>query len=199
MKGLRIYSSLTVLIAITAGGCATHTGTGAGLGGLLGAGTGALIGSQTGDAGSGAVLGAGLGALSGGLIGAGLDENDRRNEARVAAATAQPAPPPMSVTDVVQMAHSGVNDNLIIGQIQTTNSAFHLQAGDITALSQQGVSDRVIQAMMDTSRRPAFRARPVVYERPVVYHPAPVYVMEPPPPPVRIGVGFTHVHPRRCW
>jgi hypothetical protein len=156
-----------------------------------------LIGSQTGDAGAGALLGAGLGAATGGLVGAGLDENDRRNEARVAAATAQPAPPPMTVHDVIQMTRSGVSESLIVSQIHSSNSVFHLQAADITALSQQGVNDRVIQAMMDTSRRPN-----VIRTRPVVYQPAPVYVVEPPPPPISIGFGYTFGRPRHrhhCW
>jgi surface antigen len=191
-------SALLLTGCLAATGCATHTETGAGLGGLIGAGTGALIGSQTGHAGTGALIGAGVGALSGGLIGAGQDEVDRKNAARVAAATARPAAPPMSIHDVVQMTKQGVSDDLIIAQIRNSGSVFVLQASDITALCQEGVSNRVIQAMMDTSRRPAV-VRPVVYERPVIVEPAPpVYVVEP-RPAVSVGFGYHYCRPRHCW
>jgi hypothetical protein len=48
MNSLRNIGSLAITALIAAGGCATHTETGAGVGSLIGAGTGALIGSQTG-------------------------------------------------------------------------------------------------------------------------------------------------------
>ena len=57
----------------------SKTNQGAVLGGLLGAGTGAILGNQMGHhAGAGTAIGAGLGALGGGLIGHGMEEQDRR-------------------------------------------------------------------------------------------------------------------------
>jgi surface antigen len=200
----KIY--LILISCVLVSGCATRAGSGALIGTGLGAAGGALVGSQKGNAGVGALVGGGLGALTGAVIGDGLDDVERRNEARIAAATAPPpvpAPPPMTIGDVIQMRDSGVSDDLIIAQIYQTNSHFTLSAADITALSQRGVSNRVIQAMMDTGR-----ARPVVaHPRPVVVHPRPVvvepvYVIErcPPPPCIGFGFGFHHHHHRRhCW
>jgi uncharacterized protein YcfJ len=56
----------------------SKTNQGAVMGGLLGAGTGAIIGNQTDHAGAGTAIGAGLGALAGGMIGHGMEEQDRR-------------------------------------------------------------------------------------------------------------------------
>jgi surface antigen len=207
MKRLRTFCVFAILSSLSACGCATHTGTGALGGAMLGAPAGALIGAQTGNAGEGALLGALFGTAAGGLIGAGMDENDRRNEVRhaheMAAIQAQNTPPPMSIYDVVNLARSGVSDDVIIAQIHSTRSVFILRADDITALHHSGVSNRVIQAMIDTgSRRPPAVVRPVVYERPVIVEPAPVYVYEP-PPRIHIGFGYhycrPYCRPRRCW
>ncbi len=191
MRNWLMHGLVAVLVSVASVGCATHTGTGALAGGGLGAATGALLGSATGDAGKGALLGAGLGAAAGGLIGAGQDENDQRNRERIAAATAQG---PVTVGDVVHMTRSGVREDTIVATIRSSNSAFHLTPADVTDLHNQGVSDRVIQAMLDSGRRPV-----VVRPRSVVYEPAPVYVVEP-PPRVSVGFGYYYGRPHRhCW
>src|SRR5262245_58302060 len=168
MRNWLIHGVVAAAASLAGVGCATHTGTGALAGGGLGAATGALIGSATGNAGKGAVLGAGLGAAAGGLVGAGQDEVDQRNRERIAAATAVPAQGPMNVGDVINMTRSGVREDTIVATIRSSNSVFYLTAADVTDLHNQGVSDRVIQAMLESSRRPVVRTRPVVYE------PAPV-------------------------
>ncbi len=189
MRNWTLHVVLAFLASLCSVGCATHTGTGALAGGGLGAATGALIGSATGDAGKGALLGAGLGAAAGGLVGAGQDEVDRKNRDRYAAATAQG---PVTVGDVVHMTHSGVREDTIVATIRSSNSVFHLTPADVTDLHNQGVSDRVIQAMLD-QRRVVVRPRPVVYEA------APVYVVEP-PPRVHVGFGYHYGRPHRhCW
>lgn len=184
---------LGILVCLTmVSGCATHAGTGAAAGGLLGAGTGAAIGSATGNAGAGALLGTGLGAIAGTLVGAGMDENDRRNQERIAAATAPPPTQPLSVADVVQMAQSGVGDEVVVSSIRSSRTVFNLSAADVVSLHQQGVSDRVIQEMLDNARRPAVAARPVYVE------PGPIYVVEP-RPRVHVGFGYGYCRPHPCW
>jgi hypothetical protein len=159
-------------------GCSSmsNTETGAGLGGLLGAGTGAAIGSATGHTGAGALIGAGVGALSGGLIGHGVDESERKAQL---AAAANPPRGPLGITDVVTMAQNHVTDDLIISQIRSTGSVFHLSANDTIWLKQNGVSDCVVKEMLASANRVPRR----------VYSAEPVYVVEP-PPPVSVGVGF---------
>jgi hypothetical protein len=169
------FGSVVVFLSVLMAGCSSMSNTekGAGAGGLIGAGTGALVGSATGHAGAGALIGGAVGALSGGLIGHGVDESERR------AAAANPPQGPLGITDVVQMAQSHVADNVIITQIRTTGSVFHLSSNDTIWLKQNGVSDVVITEMLASASRVPRR----------VYSAAPVYVVEE-PPPVSVGVGF---------
>jgi uncharacterized protein YcfJ len=73
------------VLALAASGCEnigtaaqSRTVQGGLLGSALGAGAGAIIGNQSGDTGKGAAIGAGLGALGGGLVGHGMEEQERR-------------------------------------------------------------------------------------------------------------------------
>jgi hypothetical protein len=180
-----------VALALSAPGCATMNNTEKGLlgGAALGGVGGALVGSAVGHPGAGAAIGAGLGGVGGGLIGNAVDKSEARQEARLAAAT---APGPLGLTDVAQMAQQHVSDDLIVGQIRATGAVYNLSATDVVWLKQNGVSDRVIQEMQLTARRPVGRVCPVpVYE--------PVYVLEPPPPALRVGFGYHHHHHHRCW
>lgn len=183
-----------LLPALLAGGCSSMNNTekGVAAGGAIGAGTGALIGSATGHTGAGALIGAGIGALSGGLIGNGVDESEKKQEARLAAAAQ--ARGPLGLTDVVQLAQSHVSDDVIISQIRTTGSVFRLSAQDTIWLKQNGVSDAVVQEMLATPNRYPRR----YYSEAPVYTTTPVYVVEQAPPPVAVGVGFGYTHVGRC-
>ncbi len=168
------YTWMFLLVPVV--GCATHEGTGAAVGGLLGAGTGAIIGQAAGNTGAGALLGAGVGALTGAAVGNAEDRKEHREAVIAASATSQG---PMSMNDVIKLTQSNVHESTIIKQIQTTRTVFQLTSDDVVSLKSYGVSDNVINAMLDSSRRPV---RPIIYERPVVIH---EYC---PPPPV--GIGF---------
>jgi hypothetical protein len=148
----------------------------------MGAGTGALIGKASGNAGAGALIGAGLGGLTGAAIGNAEDKRERREAVMMAGATSRG---PMSTNDVIQLTQSQVHESTIIAQIQASRTVFQLSTQDIVNLKSYGVTDNVINAMVDSARRPV-----KVIERPV-------YVVEPPPP---VGVSFGVVHHRhRCW
>jgi Glycine zipper len=185
MNPKRLKSAWMAAFFLTCG-CSSMSDTekGAGLGGLIGAGTGAVIGNATGHTGAGALIGAGVGAVSGGLIGHAVDEDKKQTDAKVAAAMAAQQGP-MGITDVVYLAQQHVSDDLIITQIRTTHSVFQLSANDTVWLKQQGVSDAVIQEMLATASRYPRR----VYSAAPVY-PQPIYVVDPAPPPVAVGVGF---------
>lgn len=179
-------------------GCASMSNTekGVGIGGLVGAGTGALMGAAVGHPGAGAAIGAGVGALGGGLMGHGVDQAEKRAEARAVAAVAHTRSP-LGITDVAQMAQQHTSDEIIINQIRTTGSVFQLSPTDITWLKANGVSDAVILEMQASATRVPKR----VYSATPVYAPAvyqPVYVVEPPPPPLTVGVGFGYGR-RCCW
>jgi hypothetical protein len=164
------------------GGCQSMSNTDKGVvaGGGLGAATGALIGSATHHTGAGAVLGGAVGAIAGGLTGSAIDNSERKQEARTAAAVAAASqPPPLSLEDVQKLSASGTRDDIIINQIRASGSQYRLTADQILWLQTYGVHDAVIREMQATAYRTP-RA---------VYTPAPVYVVEPAPAPV-VGVGF---------
>ena len=156
----------------------SHTENGALIGGGIGAGTGAIIGHALGHTGGGALIGAGAGALAGGLIGNSADKSDQR-----AAAAAQARQ--LGLTDVAQMSQQHISDAVIVGQIRSTGSVYRLSPTDIVWLKQNGVSDYVVNEMQAT----AYRYPGRVYTAAPVYTEG-VYVAEPPPPPVGVGVTF---------
>lgn len=176
----RILGALTLVPLTFLTGCSemSHTESGALGGGAIGAGTGAVIGHALGNTGAGALVGAGVGALSGGLIGNSADKAEAKAEARAIAAAQQRT---LGVTDVAQMVQQNVSEPIIISQIRTSPTPFNLSATDVIWLKQQNVSDNIIHEMQLTANR--------YYPRRV--YPAPVYVVEPPPPvSVGFGVGY---------
>lgn len=166
-----------MLLWIPVAGCATHEGTGAAVGGLMGAGAGAIIGKAAGNTGAGALLGAGAGALTGAAIG---NSEDRREHREAFMAANAPVGGPMSTADVIKLTQSNVAESTIIKQIQTTRTVFQLSPDDVVSLKSYGVSDNVINAMLDSGRRP----RQVIYERPVIIR---EYA---PPPPIGVGIHY---------
>lgn len=194
MRQKLLLASL-VLATLWTTGCAhmTPTERGMGVGGLLGAGTGALVGNAVGHTGAGALIGAGVGALSGGLVGNAVENAEHRGEVRGAAAASAALQQrgPLGLTDVVSLAQAGVSAPVIISQIRSTGSVYHLSSNDTIYLKQHGVPDPVITEMLATAAR---APRRVV--TPVPVYPAPIYqpVYVVPPPPVGIGVRFGHGH-----
>jgi hypothetical protein len=151
-------------------------------GGLVGAAAGNALAGK-GNRGAGTLVGAGVGALAGGLIGNSEDQKERSRE-RLAAAQAA-ANPPVMIPDIVRMTQSNVSDDNIIAQIRNSGSVYHLSPDDVTALHNQGVSDRVLRYMQDTAMRP-------VVVRQVYVEPAPVIVE--PQPTIGVGFGYTRVY-----
>jgi hypothetical protein len=184
MNKKRVISA-ALLPALLACGCSSlsHTENGALAGGAIGAGTGALIGNATGHTAGGALIGAGVGSLTGALIGNSADQTEKK----VAAAQAQSR---LEMGDVVRLVQAHVSDDIIINQIRTGGSVFHLSAEEVVWLKQNGVSDRVIAEMQATAARPhrVYSTTEVVTQ--------PVYVVDPHPAPV-VGVGFGYTQWRR--
>ena len=58
---------------------------------------------------------------------------------------------PMSVADVEALAKVGMNEDLIISQIRNSGSSYRLSATDIIALHNAGVSNKVIEYMINTA------------------------------------------------
>jgi hypothetical protein len=70
----------------------------------------------------------------------------------------RPAPPPppqyrvqpMGLPDIKMLAKSGVSDEVILSQIRNSHSVYRLNAADILDLKDAGVSEKVIDFMINT-------------------------------------------------
>ena len=138
---------LFLVLILALAGCesmGSKTKTGALAGGLIGAGAGGIIGHQTGSGGKGALIGAAIGALSGGLIGNSLDQTDKTALASNSNH--------LTIMSIVDMASKGAPDDVIINEIQRTNSTYNLTAEIIDYLKKNKVGDKVINYMLSTAK-----------------------------------------------
>ena len=138
-----------VAAAVLAAGCQgtkTHATEGALIGGVLGAAAGGIIGHQSHSDAQGAGIGAAVGAITGAIVGAQM-EKPGAGQAQQAAPAQQNNPSQMSIGQIVDLTKQGAHESVIIDKIRLTNSRFNLSADDIAHLRQQGVAQRVIDAM----------------------------------------------------
>jgi hypothetical protein len=61
-----------------------------------------------------------------------------------------PPPAPVSLADVISMTKAGLTDNEIIRRIDETRTVFRLGSDDVVRLRQEGVTDPVVNYMLDT-------------------------------------------------
>lgn len=153
-----------------------YTGTGALTGGAIGAASGALIGGR--HAGAGALIGGAIGAIAGSAIGSGMDEEQRERLRAQAPQTYVRVDQgqPLGLADIKAMAKAGVSDDVIISQIKNTHSAYRLSSADIIDLHNSGVSDRVVDFMINTQGSADAQTTTVVVQQ------------APPPPPAETVV-----------
>lgn len=137
-------AGLTVAGCITPQGRPDYTASGA----LAGGATGAIVGSMARNPGAGALVG----ALVGGLMGHGLDQEQEARLRVRAPQTLQRVEEsqPLRVVDVKSLAQAGINDDLIISQIRNSRTIYHLSTADIIDLKDSGVSEEVIDFMINT-------------------------------------------------
>src|SRR5476651_1392137 len=131
-------------------GTVDNTGSGALVGGTMGAFTGAVVGGR--NAGPGALIGAAAGMIAGGLIGHSMDQ---QQQAQLRAQAPQTyvrvdQGQPLGMTDIKALAKAGVSDDVIISQIKSSHTVFRLSAADIIDLHGAGVSDAVVNFMINT-------------------------------------------------
>lgn len=129
--------------------CASNTGTGVLAGGALGAGVGGIAGG-----GKGALIGGAAGVIAGGLIGAALDEQDRKVMERSSPRTVDRMDrgEPLTINDVIKLSQGGVSDDSIISYMKETHSSYNLSQAQIRRLNDAGVSQRVVNFMIDSGR-----------------------------------------------
>ncbi len=155
--GLRILTLATAVSTVVLTGCQSpngepnNTASGALIGGAMGAITGAAIGGPQ-NGGEGALIGAAVGALAGGAIG---NSMDRQQAAQLRAQAPQTYErveqrQPLSISDIKALSEAKVNDDVIISQIVNSHTVFHLSTSDIIDLHNAGVSENVINFMINT-------------------------------------------------
>jgi outer membrane lipoprotein SlyB len=144
-------SSVLLSGCVNPDGTQNNTGTGVLVGSAFGALTGAAIGGHR-HGGEDALFGAAAGALAGGLIG---NAADREQEARLKAEAPQTYQKvdqgtPLSVEDVKALAKAGISEDVIITQIKSSRTVYHLNSTDIIDLRDAGVTDKVVNFMINT-------------------------------------------------
>ncbi len=153
-----VATSCVAVVTLISAGCYTpegqvdRTATGALTGAALGAGTGAIIGGQSGRAGGGALIGGALGALAGGIVGQAMDQQQRETLARQSPQTLQRIEQgqPLAIADIKALSKAGVSDEVIISQIRNSRTAYRLTTSEIIDLKDSGVSQKVIDFMINT-------------------------------------------------
>lgn len=206
---MKIHAQTLIIgsLALVLTGCETpygtpdRTGTGALAGGGIGAASGAIIGGAGGHAGEGALIGGALGAITGGLIGHSMDMDEQRRlraEAPQTYARVEQGQP-LSLADVKALAQARLSDEVIISQIRNSRTVYHLSSADIIDLKNAGVSEHVINYMINT---PTSTGGAAAVPAPA---PATVVVQAPPPPPpadvvvVTPGPGYVWVGGEWVW
>jgi hypothetical protein len=64
-----------------------------------------------------------------------------------------PRPAPLTQADIISMVKAGLPDEEILRRIDATRTVFRLSADDVVRLRNEGVSDRVVNYMLDTYTR----------------------------------------------
>ncbi len=143
-------------------------------------------------------------------VGAGQETNSPTTQTAVSpavaaapAATPAPAAPvklPYGAEDVLKLSRAQVGDDITVNYVQNSGTSYNLDPQDIVYLRNQGVSERVISAMLDQRNRAAAQAAAqtapmaapatstaayadlsAAQAAPAVPSPAPVYVQPPAP------------------
>jgi outer membrane lipoprotein SlyB len=148
------YLLMVAVVGILAAGCISPQGRPdyTASGGLAGGATGAIIGSMGRHSGPGALVGGAVGAVVGGLIGHGMDQEQEAQLRAQAPQTLQRVEQsqPLTVEDVKSLVRARISDDLVISQIRNSRTVYHLNTADILSLKSAGVSERIIDFMINT-------------------------------------------------
>jgi Glycine zipper len=189
-RTMKRYGYLLVagVVATSAVGCMSPSGRPdyTASGALAGGATGAIVGSMARPRGTAPLVGAAVGAVVGGLIGHDIDQAQEEELRAEAPQTLQRVEQsqPLTVADVKALAKAGISDDLIISQIRNSRTVYHLGTADIIDLKNSGVSEKVIDFMINTpSQIPSAEVAgvagnppPVPLPETVVVAPGPDYV-----------------------
>lgn len=100
---------------------------------------------------------------------------------------------PLSITDIKAMSKEGIKDDTIIAKIRDSHTIFHLGANDILDLHDAGVSQKVLDYMLNTQ---SSLSGPLAAEAPVAPPPPPAVAQSPGAGP---GPGYVWVNGEWVW
>src|SRR5512142_578208 len=73
-----------------------------------------------------------------------------------AATSSTPAPKlPYGVEDVLKLTRAQISDDIVVNYVENSGTVYNLSPADIAYLRNEGVSDRVVNAMLDQRKKPA--------------------------------------------
>ncbi|MHB0958068.1 MAG: glycine zipper domain-containing protein [Pirellulaceae bacterium] len=196
----RLSISLLVVPLLTCAACRSpyYADRGAAMGGVAGGLAGAALGDRSNNALGGALIGTAVGALSGAAIGDSMDAEVERRQALIEAKVGRRMSGAVTTSDVMTMSRSGLGDEVIINHVRANGMVSQLTPNDIIQMHENGVSERVINAMQQMASTQVV-APPAAYSAPIIIEES--YMVPPPywrPRPYCYGPGPYHHHYRRA-
>jgi len=90
--------------------------------------------------------------VSGAIIGNSIDQSQRERvqQQNPQTMTRVDAGQPLGLADIKALARAGVGDDIIISQIRNSRTVYRLSTAEIIDLKNAGVSNRVIDFMVNT-------------------------------------------------
>ncbi len=174
------YIAAVLIIGFSMSGCMNRQGevdyTKSGI--LAGAATGSVLGGSVSHSPEGAIVGAAIGAMTGGVIGKGVDQEKEQQQNEQVTQSA----PLLSLTDLKNLVDAGIGDDVIISQIHASGAVYYLKTEDIIELKKSGVSEKIIDYLINTPYTVADSVSsdqtvtPVYQDNPVVVAPYPHYI-----------------------
>ncbi len=88
------------------------------------------------------------------LVGNALDEQDRKIMEKTSPRTVDrmDRKEPLTINDIIKLSQGGVSDDTIIRYIQENRTTYNLSQAQINRLQEAGVSQRVINYMIETGK-----------------------------------------------
>ena len=151
---MQLIKLALLFLLCSANGCASRNSKNASTvnGALFGAAAGATIGEHNNSPLSGALIGATTGAIAGNIAGDHLarplsayEEKFQADQKVLRPITQQPQSDAVTIEQLLRMTQAGVEDDIIVGQIQARGVAQILTTDEIIYLTRENVSPVVIK------------------------------------------------------
>ena len=94
-----------------------------------------------------------------------------------------------TIQDLIKLKAAGLSDDILIALIEADGSVFHLKADDVIAIRKEGLSEKVIMAMLATAIK---KTAPPVAARPAVTTPS--AVAQPQAPPTAVATPLVQIN-----